>query len=252
MANAKTKKFSVVDKMKALLKLQKIDSKLDEIVILRGELPMEVNDLEDDIEGLHTRLSNIDAEIQGIENFIVEKKEGIKASEALIAKYNTQQDNVKNNREFEAISKEIEHEELEIRYSEKQIREANFKITQKEEKKKETEERLAAKEEELNEKKEELDKIIKETAAEEKKLEEEEAKAEEKVEPRLLKSYKKIRKSYRNGLAIVHIERDSCGGCFNVVPPQVQAEISQRKKVIACENCGRILVDQELYDSIEI
>ncbi len=252
MAKAKSKEFSVEDKIVALLKLQKIDSKLDEIAILRGELPMEVNDLEDDIEGLNTRKTNIEAEIQGVENFIVEKKQAIKDSEALIKKYETQQDNVKNNREFEAISKEVEHQELEIQYSKKQIRDAEVKIKQKEEKKKQTQKSLKARKEDLKVKKVELEKIISETAEEEEKLEARSEKAKKKVEDRLLLAYEKIRRTYRNGLAIVSIERESCGGCFNAVPPQIQAEIRQRKKIIACENCGRILTDPSLEESVKI
>src|SRR5699024_1533864 len=176
----------------------------------------------------------------------------IKNSEALIKKYETQQDNVKNNREFEAISKEIEHEELEMQYSEKQIREANFKIKQKEEAKKLAQKALKSRETDLKEKKVELEKIIKDTATEEKELEKRSESARKEAEPRLLKAYEKIRRTYRNGLAIVRIERDSCGGCFNAIPPQVQAEIRQRKKIIACENCGRILVDSDLYETVEI
>lgn len=251
-ANAQSKDFSVEEKMVALLKLQKIDSKLDEITILRGELPMEVNDLEDELEGLNTRLAKIDAEIEGVETFIVEKKQAIKDSEALIKKYETQQDNVKNNREFEAISKEIEHQGLETQYAEKQIREATAKIKQKEETRKLAQKGLKNRQSNLKNKKVELEKIIGETEEEEKALENRSEKARKEVEPRLLTAYEKIRKTYRNGLSIVSIERDSCGGCFNAIPPQVQAEIRQRKKIIACENCGRILVDMELYDSVEI
>lgn len=252
MATAKAKDFSVEEKMVALLRLQKIDSKLDEIGILRGELPMEVNDLEDELEGLNTRLTNIEAEISGIENFIVEKKEAIKDSEALIKKYETQQDNVKNNREFEAISKEIEHQGLEIQYAEKQIREATAKIKQKEETRKLAQKALKTRQGNLKHKKVELEKIIGETEEEETALTNQSEKARTEVEPRLLAAYEKIRRTYRNGLAIVSIERDSCGGCFNAIPPQVQAEIRQRKKIIACENCGRIIIDPELYDSIEV
>ncbi len=248
----KSKEFSVEEKLAALLRLQKIDSKLDEITILRGELPMEVNDLEDELEGLNTRLANIDAEIEGIESFIVEKKAAIKDSEALIIRYEKQQDNVKNNREFEAISKEIEHQGLEVQYSEKQIREAEARIKQKEETKKLAQKALKNRQSDFKHKKVELEKIIGETEEEETKLEERSAKAREEVMPRLLNAYEKIRRTYRNGLAIVSIERESCGGCFNAIPPQVQAEIRQRKKIIACENCGRILVDPELFESTEI
>ncbi len=248
----KAKEFSVEEKLAALLRLQKIDSKLDEITILRGELPMEVNDLEDELEGLNTRLANIDAEIEGIEAFIVEKTNAIKDSEALIKRYEKQQDNVKNNREFEAISKEIEHQGLEVQYSEKQIREAKAKIKQKEEAKMLAQKGLKNRQSDFKHKKVELEKIIGETEEEEKKLEDHSEEARQEVVPRLLTAYEKIRRTYRNGLAIVSIERESCGGCFNAIPPQVQAEIRQRKKIIACENCGRILVDPELYESVAV
>lgn len=249
---ATVKEYSVEEKLAALLQLQKIDSKLDEISILKGELPMEVSDLEDELEGLNTRLTNIEDEIGGIEAFISEKKDAIKESEALIKKYEKQQDNVKNSREFEAISKEIELQTLEAQYAEKHIREANDKIKLKEDKLKAAQKTIKQKETNLKHKKTELEKIIVDTDKEEKQFEKRSSKAREDVDPRLLTAYEKIRKTYRNGLAIVSIERDSCGGCFNAIPPQGQAEIRQRKKIIVCEHCGRILIDPDLFETTEV
>ncbi|MGH2643000.1 MAG: zinc ribbon domain-containing protein [Chitinophagaceae bacterium] len=247
---ATVKEFSVEEKLVTLLRLQKIDSKLDEIEILKGELPMEVKDLEDELEGLNTRLTNLEDEIKGIEAFISQKKEAIKDSEANIKKYEKQQDNVKNNREYEAITKEIEMQTLENKLNEKQIREANDKIKEKNVVYEAAKKTIKDKENNLNHKKTELEKIIADTDKEEKRFEKESEKAGEEVEPRLLAAYEKIRKTYRNGLAVVSIERDSCGGCFNMIPPQQQAEIRQRKKIIVCEHCGRVLVDADLFNSV--
>lgn len=247
---ATVKEFSVEEKLTSLLKLQKIDSKLDEIGILKGELPMEVKDLEDELEGLHTRLTNIEDEIKGIEAFISEKKNAIKDSESSIKKYEKQQDNVKNNREYEAITKEIEMQTLENKLNEKQIREANDKIKERNIVYEAAKKAIKDREANLKHKKSELEKIIGDTDKEEKQLLKESEKAGEDVEPRLLTAYEKIRKTYRNGLAVVGIERDSCGGCYNMIPPQRQAEIRQRKKIIVCEHCGRILVDTELINSV--
>lgn len=247
---ATVKEYSVEEKLVSLLKLQKIDSKLDEIEILKGELPMEVKDLEDELEGLSTRLANLEDEIKGIEAFNTEKKEAIKEAEALIKKYEKQQDNVKNNREFEAITKEVEMQTLEAKLNEKQIKEANEKIKEKSVVFDNAKKIIKDKESNLQHKKAELEKIIADTDKEEKQFEKESKKASEDVDPRLLTAYEKIRKTYRNGLAVVSIERDSCGGCFNVIPPQRQAEIRQRKKIIVCEHCGRVLVDSELFHTI--
>ncbi|MBS1585755.1 MAG: hypothetical protein JSS82_09430 [Bacteroidetes bacterium] len=249
---ATVKDFSVEEKLIAVLTLQKIDSKIDEIKTLKGELPMEVKDLEDEIEGLQTRIQNIDADINGINNFIETKNNAKKESAALIKKYEKQQDNVKNNREFEAINKEIEMQELEVKLNEKHIKDANIELKERANQRIKTEEKIAEVEESLKAKRAELEKIITDTEKEEKVLSEKSDAAKEKVDPRLLSAYERIRHSYRNGLAVVPIHRDSCGGCFNVIPPQRQSEIRQRKKIIVCEHCGRVLVDNDLNEQVKV
>ncbi len=250
MANVKD--FSVEEKLVAVLSLQKIDSKIDEIQTLKGELPMEVKDLEDEIAGLQTRINNIDTEINTINTFIETKTEAKKESEGLIKKYEKQQDNVKNNREFEAINKEMEMQELEVRLNEKHIKDATFDLRDRTNVRLKTEEKIKNVEDSLAIKRAELEKISIDTDKEEKVLAEKSAEAKEKVDPRLLTAYERIRGSYRNGLAVVPIMRDSCGGCFNVIPPQRQSEIRQHKKIIVCEHCGRILVDTDLNDKVGI
>jgi len=215
-------------------------------------LPMEVKDLEDEIEGLQTRLGNIDAEIASINAFIDGKNNAKKDAAALIKKYEKQQDNVKNNREFEAINKEIEMQELEVRLNEKHVKDATFELRDRTNAHLKTEEKIKELEEALVIKKQELEKITAETEIEEKALAEKSDEARAKVDPRLLTAYERIRKSYRNGLAVVPIHRDSCGGCFNVIPPQRQSEIRQHKKIIVCEHCGRILVDSDLNEKTRI
>jgi len=249
---ATVKDFSVEEKLIAVLTLQKIDSKIDEIKTLKGELPMEVKDLEDEIEGLQTRIQNIDAEIASINSFVEAKSEGKKEAQALIKKYEKQQDNVKNSREFEAINKEIEMQELEVRLNEKHIKDAGFELKDRQNQRMRTEDKIAIVEDALRVKKGELEKIIVETEKEEKQLSDRSDKAKEAVDARLLSAYDRIRHSYRNGLAVVPILRDSCGGCFNVIPPQRQSEIRQRKKIIVCEHCGRILVDTDLNDQVKL
>lgn len=249
---AKVKEFSVEEKLVAVLTLQKIDSKIDEIKTLQGELPMEVNDLEDEIEGLQTRINNIDAEIDSIKSFVKEKTDGKKEAQELIKKYESQQDNVKNNREFEAINKELELQELEVKLNEKHIKDADYEMKQRKNQREMTEEKMNDVQDQLKEKKAELDKIIAETEKEEQILLKKSEEAKEAVDPRLITAYDRIRTSYRNGLAVVPIVRDSCGGCFNVIPPQRQSEIRQHKKVIVCEHCGRILVDDELNDKVSL
>ncbi len=249
---ATVKDFSVEEKLIAVLTLQKIDSKIDEIKTLKGELPMEVKDLEDEIEGLQKRVQNIDAEIASINEFIDQKTEGKKEALALIKKYEKQQDNVKNNREFEAINKEMELQELEVKLNEKHIKDANFELKDRAVARQRTEDKIRDVEDVLKGKKKELEKIIGETEKEEAVLAEKSAAAREKVDVRLLSAYERIRNSYRNGLAVVPIHRDSCGGCFNVIPPQRQSEIRQHKKIIVCEHCGRVLVDTDLNDKVEI
>ena len=249
---ATVKEYSVEEKLASVLRLQKIDSKLDGIQVLKGELPMEVKDLEDEIEGLNTRQSHIENEMKGIQDFVANKKNGIKEAEALIKKYEKQQDNVKNNREFEAITKEMEMQALEIKLAEKHIKDANEEIKEKGRVLEMAKKAVADKEANLKHKKGELEKIIGETDKEEKGFRKESEDAKTKVDPRLLQAYEKIRKNYRNGLAVVTVERDSCGGCFNAIPPQRQAEIRQHKKIIVCEHCGRILVDNDLEATVTI
>lgn len=242
------KEFSVEEKLKSLLDLQKVETKLDAIQILKGELPMEVSDLEDEIQGLHARETRIEEEINGITEFINEKKLIMIESDLLVKKYEKQSENVKNNREFEAINKEIEMQTLELKLAEKHIKDANEEMVDKVRVLEVAKKNIAVKELNLKHKKSELDKIISETIKEETQYRKESDKAKSKVDPRLLASYERIRKNYRNGLSVVPIVRDACGGCFNAIPPQRQSEIRQRKKIIVCENCGRILVDEEIVD----
>lgn len=246
------KDYSVEEKLTSLVSLQKIESKIDEVQVLKGELPMEVSDLEDEITGLQARQTRIEEEINGIQEFINQKKELIKEAEGLIKKYEKQSENVKNSREFEAINKEIEMQQLEMKLAEKHIKDANEEIAEKVVVLEKAKKNLSAKEAVLSTKKGELEKIIASTEKEEKHFNKLSAEAREKVEERLLTSYDRIRGNYRNGLSVVPVERDACGGCFNAIPPQRQSEIKQRKKIIVCENCGRILVDRDLFDSIEV
>jgi len=249
---AKVADYSVEEKLSSLVLLQKIDSKLDEIQILKGELPIEVKDLEDEIEGLHARQTRVEEEINGIQEFIEQKKTGIKEAEALIKKYEKDSENVKNSREFEAINKEIEMQTLEVKLCEKHIKDATEEIADKARQLESAKKAVATKENNLNGKRGELEKIINETEKEEKQYRKEEEAARKQVDERLLLSYDRIRKNYRNGLGVVAVERDSCGGCFHAIPPQKQSEIKLHKKVMVCENCGRILVDADLNDSIEV
>jgi predicted nucleic acid-binding Zn-ribbon protein len=248
---ASVKDFSVEEKLVSLVTLQKIDSKLDEIRILKGELPMEVADLEDEITGLFSRKTRVEEEINGINEFIENKKKAIKEAEELIAKYEKQSTNVKNSREFEAINKEIEMQQLEVKLAEKHIKDANEEIQEKARKLESANKAIASKDAVLNTKKGELEKIIGETEKEENHYLDISNDARTNVDGRLLTSYERIRKNYRNGLAVVPVLRDACGGCYNAVPPQRQSEIKQCKKIIVCENCGRILVDSELNDRTE-
>ncbi len=248
---ASVKDFSVEEKLVTLLRLQKIDSKLDQIQVLKGELPMEVSDLEDEIQGLTNRQTRIEEEINGISEFIEGKKTIIKDSEAMVAKYEKQSDNVKNNREFEAINKEVEMQQLEVKLAEKHIRDANEELAEKIKALEIAKKQVNVKEGVLNHKKGELEKIIADTEKEETALNKVSSDARSHIDERLIYSYDRIRKSYRNGLAVVPVERDACGGCFNSIPPQRQSEIRLHKKIIVCENCGRILVDTDLNDTVE-
>jgi len=249
---AQVKEFSVEEKLISLLNLQKIESKLDELHILKGELPMEVADLEDEIHGLHSRQLRIEEEINGVTDFIEQRKNAIKESEALVKKYDKQSGNVKNNREFEAINKEMEMQELEIKLAEKHIKDATEEIAEKAEQLEKAKKNIAGKEGILATKKGELEKIIAANEKEEKHFKKQALDARENVDNRLITSYDKIRSNYRNGLAVVPVERDACGGCFNAIPPQKQSEIRQHKKIMICENCGRILVDEDLNSKVEI
>jgi uncharacterized protein len=243
---AKATEISVEEKLRQLYALQKADTKIDEIEILKGELPIEVSDLEDEITGLETRLKNLNETAKDIEKegqkFLTRISEG----EALIKKYTKQLDDVKNNREFDALSKELEMQKLEIQLAEKKARENAEKVNAKNAVIKEVKDKYKSKKANLDLKKDELKSIVAKTEKDEKALRKIAATAEAVIDPRLLNAYHRIRNNYRNGLALVAIERDSCGGCFNQIPPQIQLEVSQRKKIIACEHCGRILVDNEI------
>jgi predicted nucleic acid-binding Zn-ribbon protein len=237
-------------KLRALFKLQLIDSKIDKIKTVRGELPLEVEDLEDDIQGLATRTQKIEEEIASINNEISNKNNLMLEANELIKKYEEQQKNVRNNREFDALTKEIEFQRLEIELAQKRIKEAKEKLELKKETLNINNEKLASRRAELEGKKEELEAIVAETKKEEEVLSEQSAKAEKDVEERLLIAYKRIRTNVRNGLAVVAVDRDACGGCFNKIPPQRQLDIRTRKKLIVCEHCGRVLVDPELAEEI--
>ena len=236
---------TVAKKLEALEKLQAIDSKIDEVKKIRGALPEEVQDLEDEIAGYQTRIEKQAEEKKELEESITGNKAAIKDAEKLIKKYEEQQMNVRNNREYDAITKETELQQLEIQILEKRIKEAYEKISAKEEETEQTKTTLSEREKDLAGKKDELDSIVKESEDDEQKMGKERAKAAKSVEERLLKSYEKVRTNMRNGLAVVPVKRGACGGCFNVVPPQKQAEIREKKKIIVCEHCGRILSDVE-------
>lgn len=248
---ADTKDLTISEKLTDLYNLQLIDSQIDEIAILRGELPIEVKDLEDEIEGLNTRINNMGDAVKELEDTNLKHNTNIKDAEALITKYEKQLDDVKNNREYDALQKEIELQKLEIQLSNKRIKELGSKTELKKGTFEEAKEKLKVKDKELETKKVELEKILEKTNKQEAKLVKESTKAKKKIEERLLKAYDKVRTAYRNGLAVVTVERNSCGGCYNKIPPQLQLEISQRKKIIACEHCGRILVDDKLLETPE-
>lgn len=235
--------ITVAEKLKTLYQLQLIDAQIGEIEVLKGELPMEVSDLEDDIIGLETRLEKTVNSVKELQAIVTRFATNIKEAEALKVKYKTQLDNVKNNREYEALTKELEMQDLDVQLAEKRIKQARIDVAKQEESQANTEERLAKKKADLAAKQVELNEIISKTENEERSLRAESDAAREHIEERLIKAYDKIRTSYRNGLAVVTVQRDSCGGCFNKIPPQVQLEISMRKKIVACEHCGRILVD---------
>ena len=237
--------LTIAQKLDALLKLQSIDSQLDELVKIRGSLPEEVRDLEDEIIGFETRISKFQDEAKTQDDEINRNKGAKKDAEKLIARYKEQQMNVRNNREYDAISKEIELQSLEMELADKRINEASFRIRTKDEEIKATQAALNERKEDLKVKKQELDQILAESQEEEKGLKIERDKQALTIEERLLKSYERIRGNALNGLGVVPVRRGACGGCYNVVPPQRQADIKDRKKIIVCEHCGRILADVE-------
>lgn len=246
MAKTATKKeATVAQKLDSLFQLQQIDSEIDRIRTVRGELPLEVQDLEDEIEGLNTRVEKLEQELKELQTEITDRKNSSKDAETAIAKYKEQQNNVRNNREFESISKEIEFQELEIRLNEKRSKEAKAKIEQKSEILEEAKVRRDLRVGDLNTKKSELDEIVAETQVQESKLEKESEKAIAVLDDRLAAAYTRLRSNARNGLAVVIVDRDACGGCFNKIPPQRQLDIQSKRKIIACEHCGRILVPAE-------
>jgi predicted nucleic acid-binding Zn-ribbon protein len=244
-----TLEISVEAKLRALFELQQVDTETDKIKILRGELPLEVQDLEDEIAGLETRLKNYDEEVKIMDQNIATKKTDILNSEALIKKYQDQQNNVRNNREFDSLSKEIEFQSLEIELAKKKIFEFTNELKLKNEQITEAKEILEEKKSDHLSKKNELEEIISDTKKEEEQLLYKSVEIQKIIEPRLLTAYNRIRANARNGLAVVSIERDACGGCFNKIPPQRQLDIKSRKKIIVCEYCGRILVDDEISKS---
>ena len=235
--------MSVEDKLKALFELQQVDSGIDRIKILRGELPLEVQDLEDEVEGLETRIKNFENEIHAFQEAIAKKNNEIVTSKGLIKKYQEQQNNVRNNREFDSISKEIEFQTLEIELSEKRKKEFSLQVDEKKSLIAESQKLLDERKGDLQNKKSELEEIITDTKKEEENLLKRSAEIQKSVEQRLVIAYQKIRTNARNGLAVVTVQRDACGGCFNKIPPQRQLDIRSHKKIIVCEYCGRILVD---------
>ena len=244
-AKTKLDEISVAEKLDNLALLQGIDTSIDNIKILRGELPLEVQNLEDEIEGLNTRNKTIEEQISdNKENIKIQKNTAKEASE-LIKKYEKDQMKVRNNREFDAINKELEFQKLEIELSEKKIKEFDLFNSEKKVLIDETKSKIKENEERLKDKKKELEKIIKQTAEEEEKLLKKRSKINKKIEQRLLDAYDRIRSSSRNGLAVVSVERNACGGCFNRVTPQQAVEVDNRKKIIACEHCGRIFVPSD-------
>ena len=246
MAKKDPTDLSVEERLKALYQLQPTLSAIDEERALRGELPLEVQDLEDEIAGLTTRVEKIKNDIKEFEDAVRQKKAEIGEAQASVERYKAQLNDVKNNREYDTLSKEIEFQTLEIELCNKKIREANAKVEEKNADLKATEELITDRRQALVEKKNELEEILDETRAEEERLKEKAKELEVKIEPRLLASFKRIRKNARNGLGIVYVQRDACGGCFNKIPPQRQLDIKMHKKIIVCEYCGRILIDPEL------
>lgn len=245
-AKSKAKKnATVAERLDALTNLQRIDSEIDRLLTVRGELPLEVEDLEDELEGLDKRVQKLTQELEEIETEITDRKNAQKDAQAAILSYKEKQNNVRNNREYESISKEIEFQELEIQLHEKKSKDAAFRAEKKKEALEETKERYEVRKSDLDTKKKELDAIVAETEKDEEKLLKESEKAKKKIDEHLQAAYDRLRSSSKNGLAVVPVDRDSCGGCFNRIPPQKQLDIIQKKRIIVCEHCGRILVPGE-------
>ncbi len=242
----KAKEMSVEDKLKTLFRLQEVLSGIDEKRALRGELPLEVEDLEDEVAGLATRIEKITRDIDELHQAVVQKGEEIKLAKESVERYKDQLNSVRNNREYDVLTKEIEYQELEIQLCEKKIKEAQVKINERVQDRNRAQHNKDDRMKDLESKRSELDEIMEETRAEEEQLREKAEDLEMRIEPRLLQSFKRIRKNVRNGLGIVYVQRDACGGCFNKIPPQRQLDIKMHKKVIVCEYCGRILIDPEL------
>lgn len=242
----KAKEMSVEDKLKTLFRLQEVLSGIDEKRALRGELPLEVEDLEDEVAGLATRIEKITRDIDELNQAVVQKGEEIKLAKESVERYKDQLNSVRNNREYDVLTKEIEYQELEIQLCEKKIKEAQVKINERVQDRNRAQHNKDDRMKDLESKRSELDEIMEETRAEEEQLREKAEDLEMRIEPRLLQSFKRIRKNVRNGLGIVYVQRDACGGCFNKIPPQRQLDIKMHKKVIVCEYCGRILIDPKL------
>ncbi|MCA1755979.1 MAG: C4-type zinc ribbon domain-containing protein [Bacteroidales bacterium] len=240
------KEMTVEEKLRALYRLQLVDSEIDNIKTLRGELPLEVQDLEDDVAGLETRITKLKEEVDALQNAVNAKNNEIVDSLAAIKKYEEQQNNVRNNREYDSLSKEIEYQTLEIELCNKKIKEFTVQKDEKSAAVTDAEAALAEMQADLDTKKSELDSIIADTRKDEESLVSESENIRDVVEDRLLSAYRRIRQNARNGLAVVSVQRDACGGCFNQIPPQRQLDIRSRKKIIVCEYCGRILVDDEI------
>ncbi|MCB2219901.1 MAG: hypothetical protein KQI35_05850 [Bacteroidetes bacterium] len=247
-----TKEITIEKKLIALYKLQQLDTKVDKIRIVRGELPLEVQDLEDEIAGLDTRINNFKEETESMQKQIADKENAIKESKTMIEKYEKQQMNVRNNREYDSLSKEIEFQSLEIQLSEKRINEFQQKLEVIKEEIEKSKAELEERSKDLDVKKGELTDIVAETEKEEQELIKTSQDNQQYIEDRLLTAYQRIRKNARNGLAVVQIERDACGGCFNKIPPQHQLDIRMHKKIIVCEYCGRILIDEDIANSVNI
>ena len=246
--NVEEQEITVERKLIELYTLQQVDSKIDKIRIIRGELPLEVQDLEDEIAGMETRIAKFNEELEKFTNDIASYKNKIKEATALIKKYEEQQNNVRNNREYESLTKEIEYQSLDIQLCEKRINDCTKKSEMLKISLNETNTRLEERKGDLELKKNELSSIVEETEKEEQDLMARSQESEQLIEERLLTAYKRIRKNARNGLAVVKIERDACGGCYNKIPPQHQLDIRMHKKIIVCEYCGRILIDQDIVD----